>query len=323
MDRHGEQEPAGEGLGNHLQRWAGAGLITAEQATAIAEWEAARDRSSEQRRLPLVAEALGYLGASLALIAAGALVSQFWADLEIWAKLALLGLATVVLWAAGQWIRHGSDPAVRRLSSFLWFLSAGGLAYVAGVVADDVLATATETTTLLIGLATTAYAGVLWRARPAAVQQVALFAGILVAVGGVLGLLEPSLEEFYGLAFWAVGLAWALLGWGGLVPPLRAAYVLGALAMLIGAQIFSFGELRGWALLLGLASSTALIAASISARQTALLALGAAGLFVFVPQGVFEYFGDTLGGPMALFLAGLSLLAIALVTARLRERVQS
>ena len=48
-----------------------------------------------------------------------------------------------------------------------------------------------------------------------------------------------------------------------------------------------------------------------------------AGIFVFVPQIIFEYFGDTIGVPLALFVTGVVLLGAALLVARLRTEVVS
>lgn len=301
-----------------IDRWVAEGLITAEQGRAILASEEAG--LPAPRKVPLVAEALGYLGASLALVAAFVVVAQFWAELEDWARLSLIALATVILWSAGWWVRGSDEPAVRRLTSFLWFLSSAGVAFFTGLVADDVLGARSRTTLLAVGLATALYAGVLWRLRPTALQHLALFAGVLTALSGLLGHLPTLPEEYYGLALWGFGLVWAVLAWGGIAPPQRAAYALGSLAMLVGAQGFAFDE-RSLRILLGLATSAGLIGVGVALGTVLLLGFGAVGIFVFVPQALFEWFGDTLGGPVVLFLTGVILLGAALVTARLKQAV--
>ncbi|MDR9452235.1 MAG: hypothetical protein RI637_13580, partial [Acidimicrobiia bacterium] len=65
----------------------------------------------------------------------------------------------------------------------------------------------------------------------------------------------------------------------------------------------------------------ALLAFSVGLRNTMLLGFGAGGIFIFVPQIIFEYFGDTIGVPLALFLTGVVLLGAALLIARLRTEV--
>jgi hypothetical protein len=42
---------------------------------------------------------------------------------------------------------------------------------------------------------------------------------------------------------------------------------------------------------------------------------------MFVPQIVDEYFGDAIGGTTALLVSGVALLAVALVSVLLREKV--
>jgi len=76
-------------------------------------------------------------------------------------------------------------------------------------------------------------------------------------------------------------------------------------------------------MLLGLVTAGVLLTFSVTLRNTILLGFGAAGIFIFVPQIIFEYFGDTIGVPLALFLTGVVLLGGALLVARLRTEVVS
>ena len=69
---------------------------------------------------------------------------------------------------------------------------------------------------------------------------------------------------------------------------------------------------------LGIAISVALVAASVSLRHTPMLGLGVAGLFAFSVWAIAYYFGETIGTPLVLLLAGVVLLAIAFAAARLR-----
>src|SRR5260221_3965205 len=58
-------------LREYLDRWAAAGIIDADQASRIEAAEQARAQALPRRRLPLVAEGLGYLGAVLAITSVG------------------------------------------------------------------------------------------------------------------------------------------------------------------------------------------------------------------------------------------------------------
>jgi hypothetical protein len=46
-------------------------------------------------------ELLGYLGGTLAIVGAGLLAARCWPDLASWARLSLVGLVAMALWAAG------------------------------------------------------------------------------------------------------------------------------------------------------------------------------------------------------------------------------
>ncbi|MDH5371716.1 MAG: hypothetical protein OEX97_02090, partial [Acidimicrobiia bacterium] len=63
-------------LSEQLSRWTNAGFITEEQAGQIRSFETAR-AASEERRVPLIVEALGYLGGALAVIAVLILAQEF------------------------------------------------------------------------------------------------------------------------------------------------------------------------------------------------------------------------------------------------------
>lgn len=305
-------------LDDRLRAWRDAGLITDEQVAAIRSFE-----HPEERRVPLVAEVLGYLGGSLALVAIGVLVSQYWSQMELWARLLLVGVLTVVFLLAGWWIRRIDNPAVVRLKGFLWLLGTAGVALWFGLFADGSLRADEPTTTLIAFGAAAVVAWLLWRINCSMLQEAAMFASIVGVAISALGEFPHMPEEFFGLAIWALGVAWALLAWGLVVSPERTGYVLGSGAMLIGAQAFAVappGDL-GWGLLLGVVTAGALLAAAVAVRETILLGFGAAGIFIFVPQIIFEFFGDTIGVPVALFLTGVLLLGTALLVARLRVEV--
>jgi hypothetical protein len=77
--------PAGiEPLAAQLQRWAGDGLLSQDQATAILTTEQARVRrqAAPARSVSVVVELLGYLGGTLTVIGAMLLGARFWPDLD-------------------------------------------------------------------------------------------------------------------------------------------------------------------------------------------------------------------------------------------------
>lgn len=304
----------------HLQEWLQAGLITDEQAARIRAHEsAAAARGSGQSR---IAEALGYLGGALALVAVTVAVDQFWANLEVWGQAALLAVLTVMLLAGGWWIRDRSEPPIRRLASVLWFLSAAAFAAFVHSAVGDGADLDDEVAVLVVAGATTVYSAFLWRVRPTALQHIALALSTAATLFAVLFLREGLIsEDFVGVALWGLGVVWLLLTWGGLLQPQRTGYALGALGALAGAQGLAVGDLDVWGNGLGLATAAVMILASVAVNSLVLLALGSVGAFVFVAGTVFRYFGDTLGVPIALFLVGLALVGAALLITRLRPRV--
>jgi hypothetical protein len=117
----------------------GAGLVTAAPGTEV-------------RRLPLVVEALGYLGIVVA-VAAGIIAAwRRWPTVSAGGELAFAGAGAVVLLFAGVMVRTGDGPSLGRLRSVLWLTSTAGLAACAGTAAGLLTAGVLLTRVLLLGL---------------------------------------------------------------------------------------------------------------------------------------------------------------------------
>ncbi|MDH3262116.1 MAG: DUF2157 domain-containing protein [Acidimicrobiia bacterium] len=306
-------------LNTSLREWVATGLIDETQAQAIRAHEAT---PTVERRVPLVAEVLGYLGGSLALIAAFILVGEFWADLQSWARLLLVGAGTIAFLAAGWFIKSIDNEAIHRLSSFSWALGTVGVAFWFGLLANDVLDSEPETTALIAAVAGLLVGYAVYRLSPRSLQQILLGGAAVATPLSLLAHIDQPPDEFYGLVVWGIGVSWLLLAWGRHLPPQSTAYALGSVGVLLGPQVMRFNEAT-WPMLLGLVTAGVLLTFSVTLRNTVLLGFGAAGIFIFVPQIIFEYFGDTVGVPLALFLTGVVLLGGALLVARLRTEVVS
>ena len=307
-------------LETSLARWVDSGLITEEQARAILATERSGDVAPDGAMEPepsLVATALGYLGASVALVGGIVAASRHWSEMGTGARLTLAGGATLLLLAAGWVARRRDHPALRSLDGFLWFLAAGGAAFTAGLAGHKLLDLETRTVFLVAGLATAAFGFPLWRIRPGPLQEIAVVAGLAVLVEALLHHLPGPPNELHGLPLWGLGAIWCLLAWGGVLSERRSSLALGGVALLMGPQILSFGW-RGAGLALGIGTAVALLAASVRLKSMLLLGFGAAGVLLFLPQIVFEYLGDSLGAPLALLICGVALLGAAFLAARLR-----
>jgi uncharacterized membrane protein len=88
----------------------------------------------------------------------------------------------------------------------------------------------------------------------------------------------------------------------------------GVLLALIAPSFFT-GQ-HGWVHVIGIATAAVAMAASVRMRNTALLALGALGMFSYVTSAVARYFHESLGMPAALSITGALILGLAAVTAR-------
>ncbi len=306
-------------LADKLEDWVTAGLIGADQAEAILAHEASpHPAEQEAARVSLATEAVGYLGGGLASIAAVIFLAQIWGELQSWAKVAFIGIVTAVPAVAGALIRGSSEPAVQRLVSFLWTLSVAGVAFVTALISGEILDTDDELVFLATSLAAAAYASVLWAVRRRALQELTFLAALISSLIALLVVLsEGGIDAFFvGLALWSLGLIWAILSWADIIEPPHVGVVAGAAVMLVAAQVASVDGYRVLGLWLGFATALGLLAGGVWERRSALLALGALGVIVFTPQLVLRIFGDTLGAPLALLVAGLALVVGAVAFVR-------
>jgi len=171
-------------------------------------------------------------------------------------------------------------------------------------------------TALAIGVAVTVYSAVLWLVRRRALQNFALFTGLIVTICGTIVTIDSSPSPLaFAFPLWGFGLAWVCLGWRRYVEPLWVTVPSGVILALIAPGLAA-GE-YGWVYAIGIASAAAAMAASVPLRNTPLLALGTLAMFGYVTGVVVRYFHQSLGVPGALTITGALILGLAAVTARL------
>ena len=88
--------------------------LAVEEAPATAPEPAAAPRAA------LLAEAIGYAGGALVIVAGTYLAGELWRNIPTGAALALAAVASVALGAAGAALRTPGSPPARRLRSVLW-----------------------------------------------------------------------------------------------------------------------------------------------------------------------------------------------------------
>ena len=277
---------------------------------------AATDKRGRGSSISLLTEAVAYVGAILVLGGGIAAVGQHWNDISDWGHVGLLAGAAALFSVAGVVLRNVADDAVRRLVSVLWFVSVGGLATAVALATHDVFGKSSTTTLLVTGLATTAYSTALWIVRRRALQNAALFGSLIVAVCGVIAAsFEAPTAIMFALSLWVLGLAWAVLGWLRLAEPMWASMPLGVLLALL-APSFGVAE-HGWMFAVAIATAGGLMAASVPLHNTPLLGVATVAMFAYLTSMLVRYFKDSMGVPAALAIAGLLILGLAVVSARL------
>ncbi|GAA0808078.1 DUF2157 domain-containing protein [Spirilliplanes yamanashiensis] len=298
-----------------LDRWAADGVVTADQAERMRADLRAPGRVPAR---PLVAEAMGYLGGAIVVAALGLLAGWFWADLTLAARLALVGAAALLVGGAGAAVPRRLGASGARLRAVLWLAACVALTGFLALLAADGFGWQRDAVTAFAAAVTAAVAGGLWAARPHAVQHAAFLLLVIVAAAACAALL-PGNGTAAGVAVWAVGSAWAILGWGALVRPARFGLVLGAVAAMAGVAGL-VGE--PWGAALALVTLAAAVAGAVALRDLVLLAVAAVGTLNLLPAIVVQFFPSVLAVALVLLLVGLLLVAAAVLIGRRRSAVR-
>jgi hypothetical protein len=311
-------------LNLQLEVWVGDGIITDEQAEmmrrSVALPEPLPEPEEVEGRIPIITEILGYVGAALAIWAVFFLVSEFWGKLSDWAQASLFGALALALFAAGTALRDVMEPALSRLSGVLWAGSIVALGGTLFMLFDPMAGLEPEVVWTLIGAIASVVAGVMFVRRPSVAQHTMLFAAVLTMLVSLLTLGPDAEIFFFGLVVWGYGLVWILVTRSGILRPLSSGMVLGAIAMLIGAQMtVGDGTMADVGTLLGLATAGLLAGAGVMLKEKLTIILGGVGIFWFVPQAMFHFFGEAMGGMFGLFVSGLLLIGLAIWFGRHRE----
>ena len=147
-----------------------------------------------------------------------------------------------------------------------------------------------------------------------AAAMVALMATAAAAIADTV-----AIASLPGLGVWAGGAVWMTLGWGGLLVPRRAALAFGSASMTLGAMgTMSYDA----GIILAITTATAIVIVAVCFRDIILLGIGAIAALGTLPVAVKDWFPNTLAGPLALLMVGLTLVGVAVWTARRRKEVR-
>lgn len=329
--------PAGPALHEQLARWTEAGLIDAEQASRIEAAEATKigapeparadlhagPPASPHRRQPLVVEALGYLGAIIAIVAGATVVQHFWHNVPPSAELAFAGIVAAVLLAVGAVLRTAGDPAIGRLRSVLWLISTASAAAFVAVLAYQIWHLHDNQAALLAEGTGTIYAIVLWWRTRSTLQHLAVFAGTAALVATAIHQIAPGTSAWGpGLAIWVLAALWGIAVHLGYLIPRTAGFVAAGIGLLLGAQLTmtsASGHVLAAGHVLAVGTVVCLLAAGVALRRVLLLGFGAAGAVVMLPQTADRYLPRSAAAALAVCAVGLILIGIALWLAKTRK----
>jgi hypothetical protein len=315
-------------LARLLEEWCAAGLIRADQVQPIVRHEQAKTASAS--RIPIAAEAVGYVGAALVISAISLLIGRRWDAMPVGLRIATLAIPAAGCAAAGRWLGSKAEAAFMRLAGVLWALSSVALAGALAVVFVDAIFGGDPPAhggLFFVSGIVVICAAVEYGMRRSVLQQLVLFAWTLATVLGVVDLLEAVIGRelstiAWGSAVWATAAVWAALGIARRIEPSAIARLVGPVAMLIGSQVVRV-DAEALGLWLGLASAALLIGIGVGQSDVVVLLVGAVGLFQWAPQLAVFYLADTLGAEATLLIVGVVLLVAAYVFTRLYQRMRT
>ncbi len=331
-NKDGKMEVVGfrdQHLEKELHEWVKEGLISTQESEAILSHEAAQHREiapaislpeqlgPEPKRIPAVAEALGYLGGALVVVGLVLAATRYWPDITVVARLIVTGAITVVLIVAGALVRERADPALARFRWFLWLASSATTVFFAVILSREQFHNGVKAIVLIAALAGAIESGVLWSGRNRPLQQF-VFLGALATAAGAAGanLFPASPVGPMGLAVWIAGIVFLVVGLRRLVTNSLMTESMGAAAIVVGAISVSNGWGSGGLIFL-LASTVGLIVLAeipgVLRRREDQLIIGLIGAFTTLESlpATLTYFAEKAGiltGSLT-WIAGLALIA--------------
>ena len=289
----------------------------------FASW-AQRDSAASspgRRRVVMLAEGLGFIGATIFLAGTIAVINQRGNDVRDWWHVILYAPAAAFLFVVGwRMRRHGNTAVHQQQVDVLWFLSVAAFSAAVAYATHWVINTSGyvprgAATVLAMGLAVPVYAWALWRVRRRTLQNLAMFGGLILTICGIIATAaSPAAWLAYALALWGFGVVWAWAG-GRWAEPVRVSLAFGTALALI-APSFAVWE-YGWLYAVAIPTAVAAMLASARLQDKTLLVLGTLAAFGYVTWALARYLHQPLGIPAMIAVAGALAVVLAAVTARL------
>lgn len=310
-----------------VEKWLKAGLITEPQAASIRAFEEASEKMEErpsfevpspERRISVIAEALGYVGGMLGIVGLVLLVSRYWEDMANGGRLALSAGGVVLFVVAGVFVHEETDAAFARLRWFLWLLATAATAVLSGVLDDAIFDVENgQRTVLSVSLGIMVISAALWAWRERPIQQATFLASLSVAAGVGVAQLDGPLWVS-GIAVWCIGVAYIALGVEQISPTAPLSVFAGSISAVIGAALtIDDWQGAGWiALVLTAGSLVALVLIDelIEDRLMA-VAMGLVGTLALLQSvpGAIVYFARDAGVATGLTVVGCGVILLLAV----------
>lgn len=326
---------AGDDLGREsvdelLTRWVAANLLSPEQSARIHQFERGRSvavaasppstpgaRPFVGRRIPAIAEAMGYLGGVLAMVGLTLLVARYWPSMATGWKLLFSGGVAVAMALLGWAVPESKDAAFSRLRGFVWLVSMAASGLFAGVAAHDGGGiTRPESITLSISIAVGVVGALMWQLRERFLQQVVTMAALVVAAATATS--EFASTGFVGLAVAAAGVGLLASSW---LKPMSFPWLNVAVGSvtLLAAGLVMRSDWMAAGLIFSVITSAAMLATEIApmmhldrARQRILGVVGLITLLMGVPASI-GFFAERAGvlTGLIVWMIGGTLLVLA------------
>lgn len=301
-------DPSGTWLDDHAATWVERGLVSSEQVEAIRAFE--RTTAPVPARMSIVAELAVYLGSVLALMSGAVMVAESWDSLALAGRLAI-GVAVAILgFVAGTRLVRVADAGARRLASFMWVVATGGVALVAGTLADAAEFDEPGWNLLVIGVPVLTIGAFSWRNLDRPLQVLTTAVGSGLTIGGI-GELLAAPAWLGGIIIWLLALAVATLAVAQRLRP--ELYVLGvaSIAAMIGALLLTdVSEVVGAAA--ATVTAAGIVLAGLTRHLTPILVIGVLA-FLQSLQGLLMTTLNGTVGALAVAVVGLAIVVVVVV----------
>jgi hypothetical protein len=301
-------DPSGSWFDDHAATWIERGLVSSEQVDAIRAFERAHEPAPA--RLSIVAELAVYLGSVLALMSGAVLVGQSWDSLALAGRIAIGAAVAILGFVAGARLVRIGDAGARRLASFMWVIGTGGVALVAGTLADAAELDEPGWNLLIVGIPVLTIGAMSWRNldRPLQVLTTAIGSGLTI---GAIGALLSTPAWLGGVLVWLLALAVGTLAVTQRLRPELYVLAVASIAAMIGALMLTdVSEVGGAAAATVTAAGIVLV--GLARHLTPILVIGVL-TFLQSLQGLLMITLNGTVGAMVVAVVGLAIVAVVIV----------